>query len=98
MAEYIEREAAIAWFMPYVHTEERIGADDVIEDIRSLPAADVVPVVRAKWEFSHTTSDGFAVVKCQNCGHEAFAIAFYVREGHFCPNCGAKMETEEKKQ
>ena len=52
---------------------------------------DTVPVVHGVWEFSHTSSDGFAVVKCSNCGHDAFAIAFYVKEGHYCPCCGAKM-------
>ena len=48
MAEYIEREAAISWFMPYVHIGGYISADDMVEDIRNLPAADVAPVVRCK--------------------------------------------------
>ena len=84
MAEYIEREALLA--------EMRVSSKAAYLVVMDAPAADVAPVVRAKWEFSHTTSDGFAVVKCSNCGHEAFAMAIYVKEGHFCPNCGAKME------
>ena len=48
MAEYIERENAIAWFMPYVHTGESIDADVVISDIKGMKAADVAPVVRCK--------------------------------------------------
>lgn len=44
-----------------------------------------------RWEDSHISSDGFAVVKCSSCGHEAFAVACYVKEGNFCPFCGAKM-------
>ena len=44
MTEYIEREAAIAWFMPYVHAGESIDADVVISDIKGMKAADVEPV------------------------------------------------------
>ena len=58
MAEYIERENAIAWFMPYVHTGESIDADVVISDIKGMKAADVAPVVHGRWV------DG----RCSNCG------------------------------
>ena len=44
MAEYIEREAAIAWFMPYVHAGESIEADVVISDLKGMKAYDVEPV------------------------------------------------------
>ena len=44
MTEYIEREAAIAWFMPYVHAGESIEADVVISDLKGMKAADVEPV------------------------------------------------------
>ena len=47
MAEYIEREKAIAWFMPYAHAGESIDADVVISDIRGMKSADVAPV--QKW-------------------------------------------------
>ena len=47
MAEYIERENAIAWFMPYAHAGESIDADVVISDIRGMKSADVAPV--QKW-------------------------------------------------
>ena len=49
MAEYIEREAAIAWFMPYAHTGESIDADVVISDIKGMKAADVAPVRHGRW-------------------------------------------------
>ena len=41
MTEYIEREAAIAWFMPYVHAGESIEADVVISDLKGMKSADV---------------------------------------------------------
>ena len=49
MAEYIEREAAIAWFMPYAHAGESIDADVVISDIKGMKAADVAPVRHGRW-------------------------------------------------
>lgn len=50
---------------------------------------------RGEWNYSHTTeTDHFAVVKCSKCGHEAFAIALYVKDGNFCPACGAPMTDE----
>ena len=48
MAEYIERENAIAWFMPYAHVGESIDADVVISDIKGMKAADVAPVVHGR--------------------------------------------------
>ena len=49
MAEYIERETAIAWFMPYAHAGESIDADVVISDIKGMKTADVAPVVHGRW-------------------------------------------------
>ena len=97
MAEYIEREALIrqideGFDKTEPTGEEQIGFLKCRKIARELSAADVAPVVSGKWEFSHTSSDGFAVVKCSNCGHEAFAMAIYVREGYFCPYCGAMVE------
>ena len=48
-----------------------------------------------EWNYSHTTEiDHFTVVKCSKCGHEAFAMAIHVKDGNFCPNCGAPMTDE----
>ena len=41
MAEYIERENAIARFIPYAHAGESIYADVVISDIKCIKAADI---------------------------------------------------------
>ena len=63
--------------------------------LKELNPVDAVPVVHGRWEFSHTTTvEKYSVVKCSNCGHEAFEIAIYVKEGHYCPNCGAMMDLE----
>ena len=52
MDEYIERETAVAWFMPYAHTGESIDADVVISDIKGMKAADVAPVRHGRWELT----------------------------------------------
>lgn len=52
MDEYIERETAIAWFMPYAHAGESIDSDVVISDIKGMKAADVAPVVHGRWELT----------------------------------------------
>lgn len=55
----------------------------------------VEKVWRGKWKYSHTSEiDHFAVVKCSKCGYEAFAISLFVKDGNFCPSCGAPMTDE----
>ena len=86
MAEYIDREDAIAWFMPYAHVGESIDADVVISDIKGMKAADVAPVVHGRWV------DG----RCSNCGvdiptDDAHDVIFG-SECRFCYYCGAKMD------
>ena len=68
---------------------------DAIPTLRPVSREQVEKVWRGEWNYSHTTEiDHFAVVKCSKCGHEAFAIALYVKDGNFCPACGAPMTDE----
>ena len=78
MAEYIKREAAIAWFMPYAHAGESIDADVVISDIKGMKAADVAPVRHGRWLL-----DG----SCSECMANPLTT-----HKKYCPNCGAKMD------
>ena len=50
MAEYIEREALLAWFGDYKANDphEYLSPQHIIDDIAEVPSADVVPVVRCK--------------------------------------------------
>ena len=88
MPEYIERETAVSWFIPYAHAEESIDADVVISDIKGMKAADVALVRHGRW------LDG----KCTVCGWEEPDVCTYGGyeteswvETPYCPNCGAKM-------
>ena len=70
------------------------------KDVRrllSIPSDDVAPVRHGKWVHSRyeNCSEQFEMVKCSCCGREAYAMSFYVRDGNYCPNCGAKMDGGE---
>jgi rubrerythrin len=91
--EYIEREAAIK----LVQTEGFNEAYDLgnikdnkyfCDEIMNIPAADVVEVVKGKWE-SH--GEGFKwVYICSVCG---FVDGYPMNDRmNYCPNCGAKMD------
>ena len=85
--EYIERENAIAWFMPYAHTGESIDADVVISDIKGMKAADVSPVRHGRWLPFHSTAAG----DIQYCSACEIGCTW---KPNYCPNCGAKMDLE----
>ena len=92
MAEYIDLETAIAWFMPYAHAGESIDADVVISDIKGMKAADVAPVRHGRW----IDKGEYAV--CTECGGRSGTQYDGVEPiplmTQFCPNCGANMESE----
>ena len=85
MAEYIDRESAIAWFMPYAHEEKSIDADVVISDIKGMKDADVALVWHGHWK----CHGDCGVTECSVCG---WSIEEYIGDYAYCPNCGAKMD------
>lgn len=88
--EYIERGALLAAY-DKEHEGEPGRARKLIED---APAADVVQVVRGKWEKQDANivwnDVGLyaAAYKCNRCGE------LNIAETNYCPNCGAKMDGE----
>lgn len=68
--------------------------DMIVNLLDSAPTVDTAPVIHGEWRHSRYVdcSESFELVKCSNCGHEAYAMAIYVRGGNYCPNCGAKMD------
>jgi rubredoxin len=57
-------------------------------DVRDMPAADVAPVVHARWE--RVRSNWY----CTGChkGHRITNGAPTANNFAYCPNCGAKMD------
>ena len=83
MSEYIEREAALS------AQNKSMNLSECRKRLESIPAADVRPVVRGKWELSDETPyirKHYHPVACSNC-HRAG-----MKKWNYCPNCGAKME------
>lgn len=99
MAEYIEREAAIAALIAapklYGYQDEGRKLIDIYDAVRILPAADVVPVVRGKW----TRLDmhkGIEQFWCSICRSECYVPTCMGEPMYeFCPNCGARMDGDE---
>lgn len=93
MADYISREAAIALTDQHCF-ETSYDAVWMEEELRNLPAADVRPVVRARWE--DETGYIFSVlaqrVYCPAC--KSYAYFYPQKTKNFCPNCGADMRPE----
>ena len=97
MAEYIEREAlevALNHRLNFLMAENgeydhyTSGFDEAVTRVENFPAADVAPVVHAKWD---------ANGRCTNCGGHApfYSMASTYHESPYCFECGAKMDKEE---
>ena len=80
MAEYIEREAAVAAMNAEGYTKNM----RVHKAILAIPAADVRPVVKAEWEF--VDQEEPRTYGCSACKR----LSKYPHP--YCPSCGAKME------
>ena len=85
MAEYIEREAAIAAIMsepPDAHYPQWYA-----DKIKAIPAADVAPVRHGRWVEKEKYTFGI-MCDCSLCENRI------LDNGHswnHCPNCGADM-------
>lgn len=98
MAEYIERERAIQKVKNVIATEWFRGNYAAIEPLQRvvdvqlgrMTAADVAPVVHARWTQVDETK-----CRCSNCDIIALIGLYPHGDKNFCPNCGAKMDEEE---
>ena len=71
---------------------------DVYAAIKSIPAADVRPVVRGRWEKKITgkpeSGGTLGYFVCSVCSCRVWATALDGKL-NFCPNCGADMRGEQ---
>ena len=98
MAKYIERAAAVTvcdkQYRECLRKSDFCGdtvAWNICADIKAIPAADVAPVIHARWV------EG----KCSNCGVDIPTDdahdAIFESECRFCYYCGAKMDGGDKR-
>ena len=85
MRDYIEREAAMAAACKALCHPGVLCPDFKCAEVRdafnAIPAADVRPVVRGKWEYN----PGDNIPYCSEC------MMPQDSECNFCPNCGADI-------
>ena len=103
MAEYIDREAV---YLKSCKGCTRHGIEvgscfsdepcgDLICGFATAPAADVAPVVHARWELympyiEFNSNNKTKKPRCSNCKQDASPF-----RTKFCSNCGAKMDQED---
>lgn len=88
MMELIDRGTLLAE-MPTIESEYKYAR----KIIQEQPTVDAEPVKHGKWIVEYEVKDGRSM-RCSEC-----QMVFWVgsgRNGNYCPNCGAKMEAEEK--
>lgn len=105
--EYIEREAALA-FMNEVepcicHNSDGVvftatKDSDMLDYLRSIPAADVVPVRHGRW-VTKKDACGRDYTICSACETEiqwrdrrGLMLIVDMQNAPYCPNCGARMD------
>lgn len=86
MAEYIERTDVIDLI-----TRRYENPEICTQEINSIPAADVAPVVHGRWEYIPQTLNTLSQLRCPFCGWWSLDPSI---DGayNYCPDCGAKMD------
>ena len=94
MAEYIDRQEVIETVAFY--REDADSIDHALNSIKSIPSADVAPVVHGKWEEVHEWM-GDVEYSCSVCGCYALWKELTTDQvcTEYCPRCGAKMDGDD---
>lgn len=95
--EYIERAPFIKDLTAMKREYDAISIDGMIKALATAPAADVAPVVHARWITEENTEGYRGDPHCTACkgilddeavyGHTPGVDSFF-----YCPFCGAKMD------
>ena len=94
MAEYIEKNVAIARLTALEIGNPCATMTDAKRQIADTRPADVAPVVHGRWIRPHWKNSNYCC-DCSECGGEAMHRDYqWDKNGVYpiCPNCGAKMD------
>ena len=90
MAEYIERETAVSVLRHLLTPNKSPAQRELLRvaeiGVQRIPAADVAPVVRGRWDLLDDASSKIVKWNCDKCNRISTSKTDY------CPNCGARME------
>ena len=86
MKEYIERAILLEELRKIQGSS--FSTPLIIERIEKAPAADVVPVRHAYWEWRPFYGELGLMLCCSNCRETRGANTRF----EYCPHCGAKMQ------
>ena len=98
--DYISREAAMDWKVDDALYEDMlvyIPMAQINKHLRSIPSADVRPVVHARWVcneedlYAHGITASY---RCSECGYSDAWFRAEPPEEKYCGNCGAQMDLE----
>ena len=96
MSEYIEREKAIDYLMEIIdrpNHPEWLWTDEICGSLNAIPAADVRPVVRGRWNRTDAYPHRLYCSVCYNTYlKNDELLERWEFPLNYCPNCGAKME------
>lgn len=103
MSDYISREAALADFEQCNRKNSTWTPQRVKTLLMRIPAADVEPVRRGRWECVYDDSTGETDITCSRCKNTRTVNGCFVStdgkscyfEDDYCPSCGSKMDLEE---
>lgn len=86
MGDYIERQSVV-----YAVRDHFCDSARTLEAIDAIPAADVRPVVRGRWERIDGLDELDPRMRCSVCGSVETPLARH----RFCPVCAADMKGGE---
>lgn len=96
MPRLIDATRIEQYILNYCSDNEEINA--IYAEIINAPTVDAEPVKHGHWiDESHTKNE--RVFKCSVCGNYLDFDGVNVGRGdaNYCPNCGAKMQGEERR-
>ena len=88
MAEYIEKNVAIARLTALEIGNPCATMTDAKRQIADIRPADVEPVVHSYWEHKITSREENISI-CHNC---KYPVSWFWGLSKYCPNCGSKMD------
>lgn len=92
IAEYIDRNTAIAKVTALEVIEPLSTMVDAKRLLADIPAADVAPVRNGRWEKKRGL---YSCSKCgKTCPYDVQADVIEYWACNYCPSCGAKMDGE----